>query len=58
MSEVHKAISAHSKKQHEHIKQFMRLENESEKAIDEVVAKCRRTRALYNRLQSTKLQCK
>lgn len=41
MSEVHKAISAHSSKQHEHIKAFMRLENMRELAIEEAVAKCR-----------------
>ena len=41
MSEVHKAISAHSSKKHEHIKAFMRLENMRELAIEEVVAKCR-----------------
>ncbi|MEQ6075210.1 YpbS family protein [Bacillus subtilis] len=41
MSEVHKAISAHSSKQHEHIKAFMRLENMRELAIEEAVGKCR-----------------
>lgn len=41
MSEVHKAISAHSSKQHEHIKAFMRLENMRELAIEEAVAKCK-----------------
>ncbi|MFD0130748.1 DUF2533 family protein, partial [Bacillus subtilis] len=41
MSEVHKAISAHSSKQHEHIKAFMRLENMRELAIEEAIAKCR-----------------
>lgn len=41
MSEVHKAISAHSSKQHEHIKAFMRLENMREMAIEEAVSKCK-----------------
>ncbi|MGG3345265.1 YpbS family protein [Bacillus subtilis] len=41
MSVVHKAISAHSSKQHEHIKAFMRLENMRELAIEEAIAKCR-----------------
>lgn len=41
MSEVHKAISAHSAKQHEHIKTFMRLEHLREMAIEEAVAKCK-----------------
>lgn len=41
MSEVHKAISAHSAKQHEHIKTFMQLEHLREMAIEEAVAKCK-----------------
>ncbi|MEC1679732.1 YpbS family protein [Bacillus mojavensis] len=41
MSEVHKAISAHSSKQHEHIKTFMQLEHLREMAIEEAVAKCK-----------------
>lgn len=41
MSEVHKAISAHSAKQHEHIKSFMQLEHLREMAIEEAVAKCK-----------------
>ncbi|MEC1291386.1 YpbS family protein [Bacillus mojavensis] len=41
MSEVHKAISAHSAKQHEHIKTFMQLEHFREMAIEEAVAKCK-----------------
>ncbi|MCY7816746.1 YpbS family protein [Bacillus haynesii] len=45
MTNVHEAITAHSKKQHQHIKQFVRLEQEREKAIDEAVAKCRRNEA-------------
>lgn len=45
MTNVHEAITAHSKKQHQHIKQFVRLEQEREKAIDETVDKCRRNEA-------------
>lgn len=45
MTNVHEAITAHSKKQHQHIKQFVRLEQEREKAIDDVVDKCRRNEA-------------
>ncbi|QII51611.1 YpbS family protein [Bacillus paralicheniformis] len=45
MTNVHEAITAHSKKQHQHIKQFVRLEQEREKAIDEAVDKCRRNEA-------------
>ncbi|UQZ46418.1 YpbS family protein [Bacillus sp. PK3-037] len=41
MSEVHKAISAHSAKQHEHIKTFMQLEHLREMAIEAAVAKCK-----------------
>ncbi|KAF1679888.1 YpbS family protein [Bacillus mexicanus] len=41
MSEVHKAISAHSSKQHEHIKAFVRLENMREMAIEEAISKCK-----------------
>ncbi|MEK4378306.1 YpbS family protein [Bacillus sp. FSL R5-0434] len=41
MSEVHKAISAHSAKQHEHIKTFMQLEHLREMAIEETIAKCK-----------------
>ncbi|WP_286058398.1 YpbS family protein [Bacillus mojavensis] len=41
MSEVHKAISAHSAKQHEHIKTFMQLDHLREMAIEEAVAKCK-----------------
>ncbi|MCR6596901.1 YpbS family protein [Bacillus halotolerans] len=41
MSEVHKAISAHSAKQHEHIKTFMQLEHLREMAIEEAVVKCK-----------------
>ncbi|MCC2928782.1 YpbS family protein [Bacillus sp. LBG-1-113] len=41
MSEVHKAISAHSAKQHEHIKTFMQLEHLREMAIEEAVEKCK-----------------
>ncbi|MFN2745657.1 MULTISPECIES: YpbS family protein [unclassified Bacillus (in: firmicutes)] len=42
MTDVHKAISAHSKKQHQHIKAFILLEQEREKAIEEAVIKCER----------------
>ncbi|KAA6451736.1 YpbS family protein [Bacillus swezeyi] len=42
MTNVHEAITAHSKKQHQHISEFVLLEQEREKAIDEAVAKCER----------------
>ena len=35
----------HIQKQHQHIKQFVRLEQEREKAIDDAVDKCRRNEA-------------
>ncbi|ANF36983.1 Uncharacterized protein ypbS [Bacillus velezensis] len=41
MSEVHKAISAHSAKQHQHVKTFVQLDYEREQAIDEAIVKCR-----------------
>ncbi|MGE6629669.1 YpbS family protein [Bacillus sp. NPDC077027] len=40
MSNVHEAISAHSKKQHAHIQSFLTLESQREQAIDQVVKKC------------------
>lgn len=54
MSEVHKAISAHSSKQHEHIKAFMRLENMRELAIEEAVSKCK-TMSLLLQMRLMKL---
>ncbi|MED1741012.1 YpbS family protein [Bacillus swezeyi] len=42
MTNVHEAITAHSKKQHQQISEFVLLEQEREKAIDEAVAKCER----------------
>ncbi|MGN9865046.1 YpbS family protein [Bacillus swezeyi] len=42
MTNVHEAITAHSKKQHQHISEFVLLEQEREKAIDKAVAKCER----------------
>ncbi|MFT0800533.1 YpbS family protein [Bacillus swezeyi] len=42
MTNVHETITAHSKKQHQHISEFVLLEQEREKAIDEAVAKCER----------------
>ena len=41
MSEVHKAISAHSAKQHQHVKTFVQLDYEREQAIEEAIVKCR-----------------
>ncbi|MCZ4249020.1 YpbS family protein [Bacillus amyloliquefaciens] len=41
MSEVHKAISAHSAKQHHHVKSFVELEYQREQAIEAAVLKCR-----------------
>ncbi|MBO9128189.1 YpbS family protein [Bacillus sp. 165] len=38
--EVHKAISAHSKKQHAAVQEFLRLEAEREAAIDSAVMLC------------------
>ncbi|MED1123218.1 YpbS family protein [Bacillus atrophaeus] len=40
MSNVHEAITAHSNKQHQHIKHFLQLEQKREQAIEETVAKC------------------
>ncbi|MEC2075895.1 YpbS family protein [Metabacillus fastidiosus] len=43
MSEVHKAISEHSKKQHEHIRTFARLDQQREAFIAEAVQLCRQS---------------
>lgn len=37
---VHKEISAHSSKQHELVKQFLKLEGQRERYIDEAVSLC------------------
>jgi hypothetical protein len=37
---VHTAITAHSKKQHDHIELFLQLDQLREQAIDQVVQKC------------------
>ncbi|MCF7618126.1 YpbS family protein [Bacillus sonorensis] len=42
MTNVHEAITAHSKKQHQLIKEFVLLEQERERAIEEAVATCER----------------
>lgn len=42
MTNVHEAITAHSKKQHQIVKEFVLLEDERERAIEEAVAKCER----------------
>lgn len=57
MSEVHKAISAHSSKQHEHIKAFMRLENMRELAIEELLLNAE-TMSLILQMQLMKLPSK
>jgi hypothetical protein len=38
---VHKAISAHSTKQHEILKQFLQLDQQRERYIDEAVSLCK-----------------
>lgn len=40
MAEVHKAITAHSQKQHEIVTTFLRLEAQREAAIEAAVALC------------------
>ncbi|NPC92709.1 DUF2533 family protein [Bacillus sp. WMMC1349] len=42
MTNVHEAITAHSKKQHRHIQEFLKLEEAREAAIAQVIAKCKR----------------
>jgi len=37
---VHEAITAHTRKQHAHLEQFLELEAGRERAIDEAVARC------------------
>ncbi|MBB3907967.1 YpbS family protein [Anoxybacillus rupiensis] len=41
MSEVHHAITAHSHKQHRLIKQFLQLDAQRERYIEEAVEHCR-----------------
>ncbi|KKI88718.1 hypothetical protein WQ54_29855 [Bacillus sp. SA1-12] len=40
MSNVHEAISQHSKKQHNHIQSFLRLEAKRESFIEEAIQLC------------------
>jgi len=40
MGEVHHAITAHSNKQHQIIRQFLQLDAEREKHIEEAVQRC------------------
>lgn len=40
MSNVHEAISQHSKKQHNHIQSFLKLEAKREALIDEAIQLC------------------
>ncbi|CAG7628071.1 YpbS family protein [Paenibacillus allorhizosphaerae] len=37
---VHEAITAHTRKQHSHLEQFLELEEAREHAIDHAVARC------------------
>lgn len=41
MSNVHEAISQHSKKQHNHIQSFLKLEAKREALIEEAIQLCR-----------------
>lgn len=45
MSEVHEAISRHSKAQHEKVSQFVKLEQMREFAIEEAISQCMRGEA-------------
>lgn len=42
MSQVHEAITAHTRKQHTHLERFARLDEARERAIEEAVDRCKK----------------